>query len=870
MNLERISPELENALERARRLAEERKRAGITPFHLLYVLISEDGPLAKLIGSANGSARILLDLLDSKLDAESGTLVPGRKPTASPSLRKALERAFTRMEDRGAAMAEPVDFLWAVSEISGDELKEGLRSSGITKQSLTRYSESRTAAREAVADPHPRGARQGEDGSLQLLGRFARDLTAAAANGDLMPTVGRDPEIRRLIQTLLRKTKNNPVLVGDPGTGKTAVVEGLASRIASSDVPDSLKKCRVFALDLTAMVAGAKYRGEFEERIKGVIEEVRSRRGEIILFLDELHTLVGAGGSEGGMDAANILKPALARGELRCIGATTYDEYRERIEKDGALARRFDVIDVKEPDNETMTAILRGIRARYEEFHGVRLTEEALHAAIHLSRRYLCDRFLPDKAIDTIDEATARIRMQRESKPNEIDELERLLVRKEAELMAMSNRAEEGSAMQKLQREVAELRPRVHEAVAAWTARKETLDRLSQTKKAIAEQSQTLAQAESRGDVAKAAEIRYGSLKYLEQQQSDLEQNLTALPGGENIPDAVTAQHIAEVIADRAGVPIQRMLESERERFLKLEERIGARVLGQEEAAAAVADASRRMRTGLRMGRKPNSFLFVGPTGVGKTELAKALAEALFDDETALIRIDMGEYKDQSAISGLIGSRPGLVGSDEGGFLSEQVRRRPYSVVLFDEIEKAHPQVLDLLLGVLDDGRLTDAKGRFCDFSTSTVIFTSNLGARETAGMAADSEERREMFFDAVKARLRPEFFNRISQVVVFQPLTQDHLSRIVTMHLRQVAGQLLEEHSVELSVTPEAVAYVAQQSYDPEYGARPVSRTLQHLVLSPLALALLSGDIRSGETVNFELAGDELHISAGNAAAAV
>ena len=664
-----------------------------------------------------------------------------------------------------------------------------------------------------------------------------------------MPVVGRDDEIRRVVQTLLRKSKNNPVLVGDPGVGKTAVVEGLAQRVAIGDVPDSLKKCRVIALDLTSMVAGAKYRGEFEERLKGVVDEVRSRKGEIILFLDELHTLVGAGGNEGGMDAANILKPALARGELRCVGATTYDEYRERIEKDGALARRFDVVTVKEPTDEAMLVILRGIRTRFESFHGVRLSDESLQAAIKLSRRYMRSRFLPDKAIDVIDESAARIRMQKESKPTHIDQQERLLVRKQAELEALSGSGAQKKIVDALQAEVDQLKPTVDALVAEWKRRKDSSDQLQKTHQAIDQQTAALAAAESNGDVTKAAEIRYGSLKYLEQQREDLEK-LAAKETGALVDDQVRPEHIAEVIAERVGIPIQRMLESERDRLLQIEQRIGERVFGQDEAVHAVAEATRRMRADLQLGRKPNSFLFVGPTGVGKTELAKALAETLFDDEAALIRIDMGEYKDKSSAASLIGSRPGLVGSDEGGFLTEQVRRSPYSVVLFDEVEKGHPEILDLLLGVLDEGRLTDAKGRFCDFSNTLVLFTSNLGVREAIETTEDSEKRKEIILEVVKASLRPELYNRISQIIAFNSLTEAELERIVGVQLDALTRKLAEDREITLEVTPEALAYLAAQSYDPAYGARPVGRTMQQLVLSPVATAVLAGDVSANQTL--------------------
>ena len=874
INLDKLSSDMEDALERARLLAEQRQQGLITPFHLLYVLLDSDSAVAPMLERAGVATSALLETFATKLNKLEGVqkLDPGKRPVASRSLRELIEKSFEKMEQRNAEMAEPIDFLLAAIEFSEEQLKQELRGAGVTKQTVEKAAETRAATGEALGEKKtsagPRPA-----GSGKILERFGRDLTAAALAGELMPVIGRDDEVRRVIQTLLRKTKNNPVLVGDPGTGKTAVAEGLALRIAAGDVPDSLKKCKVVSLDLTSMVAGAKYRGEFEERIKGVVEEVRARKGEIILFLDELHTLVGAGGTEGGMDAANILKPALARGELRCVGATTFDEYRERIEKDGALARRFEVVTVKEPDEDTMLVILRGIRGRYEAYHGVRLSEESLQASVKLSRRYIRDRFLPDKAIDIIDEATARIRMQKESKPNAVDQQERLLIRKQAELEALekSPSPAQQKVLESLRKEVKELKPKVEVLVSQWRTQKEASDKLQRTKQAIQEQTTQLTAAEAKQDVAKAAEIRYGSLKYLEQQREDLEKQLAGIAtGGGMVPEEVRAEHVAEVVAERVGVPIQRMLESERERLLKLEERIGERVFGQDEAVRAVSEAARRMRADLQVGRKPNSFLFVGPTGVGKTELAKALAESLFDDDSALIRIDMGEYKDKSSVSGLIGSRPGLVGSEEGGFLTEQVRRSPYSIVLFDEVEKAHPEILDLLLGVLDEGRLTDAKGRFCDFSNTVVLFTSNLGVREAMEATEDLEKRKEIIMEVVKASLRPELYNRISQVIAFNSLTQTELERIVNTQVGQLRKKLEEEREIGLEVTPEALKYLAEQSYDPAYGARPVGRTMQQLVLAPAATALLAGDVVPKQTLQIGyVEGEGLIFTAQEAAAA-
>ena len=863
IDLNKLSNELEDALEQARMLSEQRQQALITPAQMLYVLFDKESALSATLARGGIACDALLDKLAARgSNGRDQKLEPGKRPVASKLLRDLIEKSFAKMEARGAETVSPIDFVLAVIDSTEEDLKSDLREVGITKKTVDEAMQARESATEALgySNGSSPSAKAGPSGS-RTLERFARDLTSMAQAGELMPVVGRDEEIRRVIQTLLRKSKNNPVLVGDPGTGKTAIAEGLALRIAAGDVPDSLKKCRVMALDLTSMVAGAKYRGEFEERIKGVVDEVRARKGEIVLFLDELHTLVGAGGNEGGMDAANILKPALARGELRCIGATTYDEYRERIEKDGALARRFDVVQVKEPTDETMMVILRGIRNRYETFHGVRLADEALQAAVKLSRRYLRNRFLPDKALDVIDEAAARIRMQKESKPTEIDQNERLLVRKLAELESL--RSVEQTPQRKktvaaLEAEVAELQPKVESMVALWQERKTLGDNLQKTMQAIEQQNVLLQAVEAKGDIAKAAEIRYGALKYLEAQRLELEQQSLQPHNAIPVPDTVLPEHIAEIIAERSGIPSSRMLESERDRLLKMEERIGERVFGQSEAVHAVAEAARRMRADLQPGGKPNSFLFVGPTGVGKTELAKALAEALFDDDSALVRIDLGEYKDKASISGLIGSRPGLVGSDEGGFLTEQVRRSPYSVVLFDEVEKGHPEILDLLLAVLDEGRLTDAKGRFCDFSNTILLFTSNLGVREAMDVTDDLEKRKGIILEVVKDSLRPELYNRIGQVIAFNSLTSVELERIVKMQIDALRRKLSDDREIELSISEEALTYLARESYDPAYGARPVHRTLQQLVLAPLATAVLGGEVLAKQSLTIHYIEEE------------
>lgn len=869
LDLSRLSEELENALENARSLAERRRQAHIQPVHLLYVLLDKESSLFAMLERNRAGAATLLEALGARLNTqESGSLDPGRRPVASRALRELLERAFRHVDEREGGSAEPLDVLLAALDQTESELKAELREAGITRSSLGTMEAAQKELAETYTPRPNTGTSEGSastgresetPGGSKVLERFGRDLTEAARAGELMPIVGRDDEVRILIQTLLRKTKNNPVLVGDPGTGKTAIVEALAARVASGDVPESLRKCRVIALDLMGLVAGAKYRGEFEERIKAVVDEVRLRKGEIILFLDELHQLVGAGGSEGGMDAANILKPALARGELRCVGATTYDEYRESIEADGALARRFEQVPVREPDARAMLEILRGIRPRYEAFHGVRLSEAAMEAAVKLSQRYIRDRYFPDKAIDVVDGAMARLRMQRESAPTHLDRLRRQSARKRTELDSL---APESRGRDMLARELAASEQEASELEARWSAERDRERELARTATAIAEQTGLLKTAEASGDTARVAEIRYGALRFLEMQRADLEAKQAGSAAAANatfIVNEVGAEHVAEVIADRSGVPVSRMLESERERLLKLEQRLGSRVFGQDAAISAVADAARRMRTDLQFRRTPNSFLFAGPTGVGKTELAKALAEALFDDETALIRIDMGEFKDKSSAAGLIGSRAGLIGSDEGGFLTEKVRRSPFSIVLFDEVEKGHPEILDLLLGVLDEGRLTDAKGRFADFSNTIILFTSNLGVREAMAATDDAEERQRIIAEVVRTSLRPELYNRIGQIVIFDPLGRTELNRIVETSLAQLRRKLEEDRGLALEVSDAALAFLAEHSFDPEYGARPAARTLQQMVLSPLAALLLTETLHGhgGETIQIDLEGE-------------
>ncbi len=858
MQLDKLSLEFERALEDARHFAERRGEPFMTPAHLLYVMFDGGGPLAALAEKQSINRASLLDFLTARANDERATrkLEAGKQPVAGKEVREMIEAAFNAADRRGSELVEPIDFLTAAVEGGDEKMRAALRDVGLQAETVKKAAQAQTAASEAMGGVLGKKA---EVRTGSVLEKFGRDMCEQARQGKFMPVIGRDAEIRFVIQTLLRKSKNNPVLVGDPGTGKSAIVEGLAQRIVAGDVPDSLKSCRLFALDLTSLVAGAKYRGEFEERIKAVVDEVSSRKGEIILFLDELHTLVGAGGNSGGLDAANIMKPALARGELRCIGATTYDEYREHIEKDGALARRFEQVTVEEPDDETALAILRGIRPHYEAHHAVSLADESLVVAVKLSRRYLRDRFLPDKAIDVIDEATARIRMQLESKPNAIDELERAMIRLQGEIDALRKSDAVSKRLKEAEAEAAESQVKLDDLKQRWQRERSAITNLQKTKQAITEQRVALDAAEGAGNIAKAAEIRYGSLKYLEQQLADLERDVAEVEtGGSLVPQEVRKEDIAEVVARRARIPVARLFESERERMMKLEERIGVRVFGQSHAAELAANAARQMRTDLRRTKRPASFLFVGPTGVGKTEMSKALAEALFDDEDSLIRIDMAEYKDSGSLAGLIGSRAGLVGSDEGGFLTERVRRQPYSIVLFDEVEKGASEVHDLLLGILGEGRLTDAKGRFCDFSNAMVICTSNWGVREANDYTDDPQEKSRIIVEVVKANMRPELYNRFDEVICFNSLDQATLEQIVSRNLNELRAKLEEEHGIALEVEDAATKHLAEEAYDPAYGARPVERTLQRMVLAPMAKMLIAEEAKRGQTMQITFSDDK------------
>ncbi len=851
MNLNRYTEKAQEALLEAQRLAEEYRHPAIENEHLLLSLLRQiDGVVPQVVRKAGADPQEMIEELERYLSGRPkvyGAGEVGLSRSTAETLRQAEREAQALRDD----YVSTEHLLLAMADRADGTAGTVLRRRGLTRDAIMR-------ALAAVRGSH-RVTSPTPEATYQALEKYGRDLTALARQGKLDPVIGRDEEIRRVIQILSRRTKNNPVLVGDAGVGKTAIVEGLAQRIVRGDVPEGLKNKRIVQLDMGALVAGAKYRGEFEERLKAVLKEVADAQGEIILFIDEIHTVVGAGRAEGApMDAANILKPMLARGELHCIGATTLDEYRLYIEKDPALERRFQPVYVDEPSVEETISILRGLKERYEVHHGVRITDAAVIAAATLSHRYISDRRLPDKAIDLIDEAAARLRMEMDSKPTELDELDRRILQLEIEREALRKERDEASRerLAAIEREIAELREQADALRIQWEREKAIIQRVRQIKEQLQQTQHQIEMAERRLDYEEAARLRYGVLPDLERQLRAAEEELNALSRGKRLlKEEVDAEDIARVVAAWTGIPVVRLMEGEMEKLLHLEERLHERVVGQEEAVRAVANAVRRARAGLKDPNRPiGVFLFLGPTGVGKTELAKALAEALFDDERAMVRIDMSEYQEKHTVSRLIGAPPGYVGYEEGGQLTEAVRRRPYTVVLFDEIEKAHPEVFNVLLQVFDEGRLTDGKGRTVDFKNTIIIMTSNIGSQWIKEMAGGDERRmRQLVLSALDQHFRPEFLNRIDEIVIFHPLTMEHLRQIVDIQLRRLRA-MLAERRMTLEVTEEAKQYLATVGYDPVYGARPLKRAIQRELADPLAMEILKGTFREGDPIRVDL----------------
>ncbi len=860
MDFDNYSDKAKKVIQEAQALALRSNHQRFVPEHIFSALLREDSKVARLIESAGGNADEVQTRVQAALDKlpKVEGSVAGQLYLA-PETARVLEQVQELASKSGDEFVTTERLLQAVALNQESEAGKALQAAGVSPQALNKAINEMRKGRTASS---PNAEEQ-----YEALKKYTKDLTQAAEDGKLDPVIGRDEEIRRTMQVLSRRTKNNPVLIGEPGVGKTAIVEGLAQRILAGDVPENLRNKRLLSLDLGALVAGAKFRGEFEERLKGVLAEIDASAGEVVLFIDELHTLVGAGAAEGSMDASNLLKPALARGELHCVGATTLNEYRKYIEKDAALARRFQSVFVSEPTVEDTVSILRGLKEKYEVHHGVRIADSALVSAATLSNRYITDRFLPDKAIDLVDEAASRLRMEVDSKPEELDEIDRRLIQMKIEQEALKKENDSASKdrLKKLKGDINELEAQSKALTERWQAEKDRLQDGQKIKEQLEEARHELEQAQRSGDLGRAGELSYGVIPELEKKLKAAEEGDGESAAGDGlVNEAVNEEAIAAVVSRWTGIPVDKMLEGEREKLLQMEDKLQKNVVGQDEAVHAVSTAVRRARAGLQDPSRPlGSFLFLGPTGVGKTELTKSLARFIFDDESAMIRIDMSEYMEKHAVARLVGAPPGYVGYDEGGVLTEAVRRRPYQVILFDEVEKAHPDVFNILLQVLDDGRLTDGQGRTVDFRNTIIILTSNLGAQFIAELEADKdvEEARPQVMEVVRSAFRPEFLNRLDEVILFHRLSREHMGAIVDIQMRRLE-KLLEDRQITVSLSDEAREWLGDKGYDPIYGARPLKRVIQKEVQDRLATRILEGEIKDGDHVDIDAHDLGIHIA--------